>query len=111
MPRPPLRDIHQKIGEARLMGHSKRNVKQGKAVTHPDGSKSTMLTGSQRTRGGRELLIPHVYDGRIVTPAEAGKRARGKGFPTYTTPAQATSASKRLSKKASGVKPATKKKK
>jgi hypothetical protein len=104
MPKPPGSGP-QKGAEARLMAHSKKNVREGKTVKHPDGSESTMLTGSQRTARGRELLIPHVYDGRVVSPKEARERAAGKGFPTYTTPAQATAASKRLSKNADPAPP------
>ena len=87
----------QRMGEALLEQHGRRNTRQGKHVDNPDGTTSTIRSGSYRTEGGKERLIPHVYDGKVVGRKEANRRAKGVPYPEYDTPEQATRASKRIS--------------
>src|SRR6185295_10115481 len=63
-------------------------------VSHDDGSISTLYQMSIGGGNGRTYNIPSVYDGKILEPDEAIKRAKSIGlntFPSYATQEEAES--------------------
>lgn len=86
-----------------LLLHSQRSVEQGNTFTHPDGSISSVLSGSvedERLNDGRPTLIPFLWEGKILDkPGEAVERAIASGakWPSFESNDAATEASKRLS--------------
>ena len=87
---------------APLRDHARQNLNSGNAVRNPDGSVSTVRSGSvqdPRLNNGRPTLIPFVWDGRILSAEEAVERAvqSGQQWPSFNTNEEATAASKQLS--------------
>ena len=85
-----------------LRAHAQSNIDRGTTVRNPDGSTSTVRSGSvedSRLNGGRPTLIPFVWEGRIVDPDEAIRRAieSGTAWPAFDSNDQATEASKLIS--------------
>ncbi len=78
--------------ERNLYQHHLDNISNGKTVTNPDGSTSTLFQMGV-TRDGRDYNIPTVWDGKILSPPAAMQKALGEGrgwnyWPSY--PASST---------------------
>lgn len=60
-------------------------------VRNKDGTTSSVLSSSFSPEKGKEILIPLVWGGKILTPkqAEAMYRKTGKNFGTFRTPEEA----------------------
>jgi hypothetical protein len=92
-------------GEARLRQHGENNIRKGKGIKNKDGSVSSVRSTSVRTKSGKEMLVPTVYDGKQVSAPEAKKRALkaekagGAKYPRYRSAQKATAASKKVSSK------------
>ncbi len=86
-----------------IIDHSRETVKKGKVYRHPDGGRSTVLSGSvehPRLNDGAPTLVPHLWEGEIVrSDDEAAERAirSGKRYPKFKTHEEATEVSKRIS--------------
>ena len=82
---------------------SSRNVREGRTISNPDGSVSSIRSGSvrdERLNKGRPTLIPFVGNKRIMSQDEAIQNAIDSGlkFPSFDTDEAATAASIKLSK-------------
>ena len=83
-------------GEARLRQHGENNIRKGKGIKNKDGSVSSVRSTSVRTKSGKEMLVPTVYDGKQVSAPEAKKRALkaekagGAKYPRYRSAQKAT---------------------
>lgn len=69
------------------------NVAGPGGVNNPDGSRSTLYQMTAES-DGKFYNVPTVWDGKILPPDEAMKRARAQGldqFPSYPTEAEAES--------------------
>lgn len=86
-----------------LVDHSRESDRSGKAYRHPDGSRSTVLSGSvehPRLNSGAPTLVPHLWGGKIVkSDDEAAERAiaSGKRYPAFKSHEEATEVSKTIS--------------
>ena len=69
-----------------ILEHHYKNLAQGKAVQHEDGTVSTVYT-IQEDIDGVPTLIPTVWDGQILSNDAAIQRAlaSGKNWPTAST--------------------------
>jgi hypothetical protein len=68
-----------------------RNLNGPGGVDNPDGSRSTLYQTTVNI-GGKETLIPRVWDGKILSVSDSVQRAKGEGvhnFPTYGSPEEA----------------------
>jgi hypothetical protein len=68
-----------------------RNLNGPGGVDNPDGSRSTLYQTTVNI-GGKETLIPRVWDGKILSVDDSVRRAKGEGihnFPTYGSPEEA----------------------
>jgi hypothetical protein len=92
--------------ERTIIDHSRasdREERGQKVLRHPDGSRSSVLSGSvehPRLNAGKPTLVPHLWEGKIVeSDDEAAERAvkSGKRYPAYESHEAATEASKRIS--------------
>ncbi len=91
------RVLNRQLGIENIRRHSFENVKTG-------GTKdsSSVLSGSvedKRLNGGRPTLVPFLYKGKVVSGAEAVKRAieSGRTWPAFDTNEEATEVSKKIS--------------
>ena len=78
--------------ELYLYGHHAGNVQGGSAVKNADGSTSTLYAMSVEGPSGRTYMLPTVWDGKILPPREAIKRAAAIGWdrwPSYGSPDEA----------------------
>jgi hypothetical protein len=86
---------------APLVAHGQANAAAGTTVTDKGGKHSIFSMGVQDSRlnGGRETIIPTVYDGKIVSRKEAVQRALDSGieWPSADTVEEATEIAKRAS--------------
>jgi len=81
---------------------SSENVREGRTISNPDGSTSSIRSGSvrdERLNKGRPTLIPFVGNKRIMSQDEAIQSAIDSGlkFPSFDTDEAATAASVKLS--------------
>ena len=69
-----------------ILAHHFKNLAEGKTVTNEDGTVSSIFT-IQADIDGKPTLIPTVWDGKILTPKEAIKKALETGikWPTAKT--------------------------
>ena len=91
------RVLNTQLGIENLKRHSFENVKTGSTIGN-----SSVLSGSVEDaglNGGRPTLIPFVYNGKVVSGAEAVKRAikSKKVWPSFDTNDEATIVSKNIS--------------
>lgn len=88
---------------APLREHALGNVRNRTYVANPDGSFSTVRSGSVNhpgLNGGKTTLIPFVWDGKVIDdPDMAAEMAiqSGARWPSFESHEEATRASKDLS--------------
>jgi hypothetical protein len=81
----------------KLTEHHLRNLAERKAVTNPSGSVSTIRTMQFGISGGRSIVVPSVWDGKILGDREALERAKKEGvFEIFDSPAKAAEFDKRI---------------
>jgi len=89
---PQLKDAQRRLflspEETNLYRHHLQNLWGPSGVDNADGSRSTVYSVSGEGPDGRTYNAPTVYDGKILPPDEALRRAFGGPvqFPAYPTP-------------------------
>lgn len=92
--KPDSDGIHQlglNQGEQYLYNHHLKNVQNNSVVWNENGSYSSVLNIGIN-HNGREYNIPTIYDGQVLQPEEAIRRAEEVGwdkFPSYSSPQEA----------------------
>lgn len=85
------KDMNLTPQERGLYERHLRNLNGPGGVDNPDGSRSTLYQTTVNV-GGKETLIPRVWNGKILSVPDSVARAKSEGihnFPTYGSPEEA----------------------
>tara|TARA_R110000737_G_scaffold97075_6_gene131204 strand:- start:317 stop:679 length:363 start_codon:yes stop_codon:yes gene_type:complete len=81
----------------KLTEHHLKNLASGKSVRNKSGSISTIRTLQFGMPGGKTMVVPSVWDGKILEDRAALKRAQDAGvFEVFDSDAAATKFDKRI---------------